>query len=149
MLLLQLQHPWRGWSSLSQGLPQHSSVRDGDGADKWACNRLGSSCKTQSAKFSREAAALPYSQQSLFLLTVCWKDFHCVVLSTSGNLLQADAFCFLSQPHRGKMGKDNPCQISAPRCIQMWSNTGKLWRRRALLVLVWSWVTLTPTDFSL
>lgn len=157
--LLHLQYSWHSLVPRQRWRRQHclstatacSRARTGDGvgAAKWGCNRLERNCKMKSSKFSGEQPTLSCSQRSLFSLTICWKDLCCLLLNTSVDLLQADAFCFTSTWHKWKMGRTIQPRSLTPHCIQMWWSSKQHWCKRVPLVLAWSWMILTPSDFFL
>lgn len=84
----------------------------------------GADVKSNLPNSAERQPAFSNSQRSLLLLTVCWKDLHCVLLNTSVNLLQADAFWFISQWLKKKMRKNNSAQISDstlhPNVVKPW-----------------------------
>ena len=105
-----------------------SAAEEGQGMGMKQINEVvigwGADVKSNLPNSAERQPALSYIQSSLFLLTVCWKDLHCVLLNTSVNLLQADAFCFISQWHKKKMRKNNSSQISDftlhPNVVKPW-----------------------------
>lgn len=131
-LLLQLQHPGKPLvlkhvmekttPALAQPL---SAAEPGQGMGLKLLNEViidwRADVKPIPPNSVERQSALSYSQCSLFSLTICWKDLHCVLLNTDVNLLQADAFCFTSQWHKQK---NNSPQISDstphPNVVKLW-----------------------------